>query len=173
MFNNIEDEVVGDSNESVYWVVYYIHTLFEQELENIKNALSKKGGTKRIDKVWERIGRAKEKYKRAYSKYQVNVSEDKGKAIDMRWEIMPVSKPKEDKANGLYFIRTNYENPNEEKLWQLYNTIREVESTFRCLKSDLQIPPVHHQNDERIEAHTYLTMLAYQLVNTIRHMLKG
>ena len=149
-----------------------LHALFEQELESIKNALSKKGGTKRIDKVWERIGRAKEKYKRASSKYQVNVSEHQGKAIDMRWELKPVPKPKEDKTNGVYFIRTNYKTPNEKELWQLYNTIREVESTFRCLKSDLQIRPVHHQNDERIEAHIYLTLLAYQLVNTIRHMLK-
>jgi len=31
---------------------------------------------------------------------------------------------------------------------------------------------VHHQKDERIEAHIYLTILAYQLVNTIGHMLK-
>ena len=36
----------------------------------------------------------------------------------------------------------------------------------------MNIKPVHHQNYERIEAHIYLTMLAYQLVNTIRHMLK-
>src|SRR5680860_88483 len=43
---------------------------------------------------------------------------------------------------------------------------------FRCLKSDLNIRPVHHQNDVRVEAHIYQTILAYQLVNTIRHMLK-
>jgi len=43
---------------------------------------------------------------------------------------------------------------------------------FRCLKSDLHIRLVHHQNDERIQAHIYLTILAYQLVNTIRYMLK-
>ncbi|MGY8916592.1 MAG: hypothetical protein ACKVJF_16100, partial [Flavobacteriales bacterium] len=43
---------------------------------------------------------------------------------------------------------------------------------FRCLKSDLGIRPVFHQKDERIESHIYLTILAYQLVNTIRHMLK-
>ena len=149
-----------------------LDALFEQGLESIKNALSKKGGTKRIDKVWERIGRAKEKYKRASAKYQVNVSEQKGKVTAMTWELKPVPKPKEDKTNGVYFIRTNYENPNEEELWQVYNTIREVESTFRCLKSDLNIRPVHHQNDERVESHIYLTLLAYQLVNTIRHMLK-
>ncbi|MEX2569227.1 MAG: hypothetical protein WD431_25005, partial [Cyclobacteriaceae bacterium] len=44
---------------------------------------------------------------------------------------------------------------------------------------DLGIRPVFHQKDERVEAHTcpsgrrvYLTILAYQLVNTIRHMLR-
>jgi len=51
--------------------------------------------------------------------------------------------------------------------------IREVESTFRCLKSDLNIRPIHHQKDERVEAHIYLTILAYQLVNTIKYMLKA
>src|SRR5699024_2889967 len=45
------------------------------------------------------------------------------------------------------------------------------ESTFRCLKTDLHIRPVFHQNDERIQAHLYLAILAYQLVNTIRYML--
>ena len=102
----------------------------------------------------------------------------------MKWEQKEPTKSKEDKSKGVYrnggpFIRTSHTDASEEELWEVYNTIREVESTFRCLKSDLQIRPVHHQNDERIEAHTcpsgrrvYLTILAYQLVNTIRYMLK-
>ncbi len=32
--------------------------------------------------------------------------------------------------------------------------------------------PVHHQKDDHIESHIYLTILAYQLINTIRLMLK-
>ena len=43
---------------------------------------------------------------------------------------------------------------------------------LRCLKTDLNLRPIHHQNDGRIQAHIYLTILAYQLVHTIRHMLK-
>ena len=39
---------------------------------------------------------------------------------------------------------------------EIYNTIREVESTFRCLKTDLNIRPIHHQEDERLQAHIYL-----------------
>ena len=144
---------------------------FEEELESIKGALSKKGGTKKVEKVWERIGRAKEKYSRASARYEVTVEQDEGIATQINWKRKP-SPASEEKEKGVYFLRTSYKDPSEKELWDIYNTIREVESTFRCLKSDLQIRPVHHQLDSRIEAHIYLTLLAYQLVNTIRHMLK-
>jgi transposase len=145
---------------------------FEEELKNIASALHKKGGTKQINKVWERIGRVKERHSRVSANYELTVEEQDGKASSMTWQKKPIQKSKEDKANGIYFIRTSYTDPSEKELWEVYNTIREVESTFRCLKSDLQNRPVHHQNDQRVEAHIYLTILAYQLVNTIRYMLK-
>ncbi len=145
---------------------------FEEDLAVIKKALASKGGTKRINKVWERIGRAKQKHNRVSSRYDISVTEKDGKAIDMKFteKPMPIN---QDKEKGVYFIRTNYTNPNEKELWNIYNTIREVESTFRAIKSDLKIRPVFHQKDERIESHIYLTILAYQLVNTIRFMLKS
>lgn len=142
-----------------------------EDLMVIQKALTSNGGIKKIAKVWERIGKAKQKHKRASSKYEIAVTEKDGIATQIKW-TEKINQINEDKSNGVYFIRTNYENPNEKELWDIYNTIREVESTFKCLKSDLQIRPVHHQNDSRIEAHIYLTILAYQLVNTIRHMLK-
>lgn len=142
---------------------------FEEELESIKGALSKKGGTRKVEKVWERIGRAKEKH-RVSARYEVSVQQADGIATDISWGRKS-SPARDEKEKGVYFLRTSYKDPSEKELWDIYNTIREVESTFRCLKSDLQIRPVHHQKDERIEAHIYLTLLAYQLVNTIRYML--
>ncbi len=144
---------------------------FEEDLNSIKASFSKKGGTKLINKVWERIGRAKQKHNRVSSGYKLEVTEKDGKATGLTW-VITENKIKDDKSKGVYFIRTNHEKTDEAILWDIYNTIREVEATFRSLKSDLNLRPVHHQNDERIEAHLYLTMLAYQLVNTIRHMLK-
>jgi len=144
---------------------------FEEDLNSIKASFSKKGGTKLINKVWERIGRVKEKHNRVSARYKLKVTEKDGKATGLTWAITE-NKIKDDKSKGVYFIRTNYEKTDEAILWDIYNTIREVEATFRSLKSDLNLRPVHHQNDERIEAHLYLTMLAYQLVNTIRYMLK-
>lgn len=145
---------------------------FEEDLGAIQAGLNKKGGTKKIEKVWERIGRAKEKNKRVSSQYSISVAEKEGIATQLRWERKnnPV---KQDKERGVYFIRTSYNSINEADLWDIYNTIREVESTFRCLKSELKIRPVYHQKDSRIESHIYLTILAYQLVNTIRYMLKN
>ena len=145
---------------------------YEMELDNIAAALHKKGGTKTIEKVWERVGRAKERNKRVSAHYHIAIASEQGKAINMEWHRKKRTKTGEDKTQGVYFIPTSYPDTSEKELWQVYNTMREVEATCRCLKSDLQIRPIHHQNDERIEAHIYLTMLAYQLVNTIRHMLK-
>jgi transposase len=148
-----------------------LNTFFEQELENIKSSFSKKGGTKLINKVWERIGRAKQKHKRVSAKYEIKVVESQGKAIDLTWKYGQ-SKVQQEKEKGVYFIRTNYDNPSEKDLWDIYNTIREVEATFRTLKSDLNIRPINHQHDHRVKAHIFLTILAYQMVNTIRYMLK-
>ncbi|MDR0574809.1 MAG: hypothetical protein LBG96_12415, partial [Tannerella sp.] len=55
----------------------------------------------------------------------------------------------------------------------VYNCIRNVESAFRCIKSDLNLRPIYHKTDEATEAHLHLGLLAYWVVNTIRHKLKS
>ncbi|MFV0269168.1 MAG: hypothetical protein ACK5HT_18750, partial [Draconibacterium sp.] len=39
------------------------------------------------------------------------------------------TKPKE--SEGVYFIRTSLDNEQEQTLWTIYNTLTEVEATFR------------------------------------------
>lgn len=148
---------------------------FEEELQGLAAGLDKKGTTKKIQKVWERIGRLKEKHRLVSGKYAIEVEDKDGIAVKVSWTQKKENPNREEKNpdHGVYFIRTSYQKPKEEQLWQVYNIIREVEATFRCLKSDLQIRPIHHQKDERTESHIYLTILAYQLVNTIRYMLKN
>jgi len=38
-------------------------------------------------------------------------------------------------VNVGYFIRTNYQNPNEKELWDIYNTIREANTIRHILKA--------------------------------------
>ena len=53
-----------------------------------------------------------------------------------------------------------------------YNIIREIEYTFRVLKTDLDLRPIYHKSDGAAMAHLHLGLLAYWLVATIRYQLK-
>ena len=52
-------------------------------------------------------------------------------------------------------------------VWNVYNTIREIEATFRTIKTDLDLRPIYHKNDDSTLAHLHLGLLGYWLVNTI------
>lgn len=149
-----------------------LHLRFVTELEKISTSLSTKGGVKAYDKVNQRLGRQLEKHRRVSGQYKIQIHQKDNKATSLEWSKKDDTRTKTDKENGVYFIRTNRDIKDEGELWKIYNCIREVESTFRCLKTDLKIRPIEHQNDERIRSHISLTILAYQLVNTIRYMLK-
>ena len=143
---------------------------FEKEMEGVKQGISKKGGTKKAEKVWERIGRVKERNKSVNKYYDINVDVENGIAVNVEY-IKKELKP-ESKQSGEYYLRTSYTFSSEVEVWEVYNTIREVESTFRCLKTDLHLRPVFHQQYENCEAHLHLGLLSYQIVSAIRYMLK-
>jgi len=142
---------------------------YEEELKNLAQSIHKKRGTKKYDKVMERIGRIKERYSFANKHYEINVVAENNIAVLITWK----RKPNPIRAQeGVYFLRTNLEQADERKMWEIYNTIREIEATFRILKSDLSLRPIYHQKDESTEAHLFLSILAYIMVNTIRYKLK-
>ena len=142
---------------------------YETQLENINVALGKKGGTKKLDKVWERIGKLKEKYPtiNKYYNIEVKTDEDRENATEIHW-----TKTETKSQLGVYFLRTNLKEKQESLVWTIYNTLTQIEATFRVLKTDLSLRPVFHQTDENTEAHLFLGLLAYQLVSSIRYQLK-
>src|SRR5208283_5510858 len=83
-------------------------------------------------------------------------------------------KPSEDAIHqaGIYLLRTSLDWQDEKTLWDIYNIIREIEYTFRVLKTDLDLRPIYHKTDEASMAHLHLGILAYWLVATIRYQLK-
>lgn len=149
-------------------------TRYEDELNKIKASLTKKGGVKLADKVNQRIGRAKQKYPSAQGRYDIQLSYDeKNKTVtELVWTRID-KKDKDSTDNlGKYFVRTSMDMKDEVVVWNVYNTIREIESTFRTLKTDLDLRPIYHKKDESTIAHLNLGLLAYWLVNTIRRQLK-
>ncbi|MGS0754684.1 hypothetical protein ACVBEH_08165 [Roseateles sp. GG27B] len=49
--------------------------------------------------------------------------------------------------------------------------LTDLESVLRALKTDLDLRPVFHQVDRRIEGHLFISMLAYHLVYMLRDTL--
>ncbi len=47
-----------------------------------------------------------------------------------------------------------------------------LEAVFRGLKSDLGLRPVFHHTEDRTVGHLFITVLAYQLVQTLRRKLE-
>ena len=62
---------------------------------------------------------------------------------------------------GRYLLRSNLTDDDPAKLWQYYMQLTEVEQALKELKHDLQVRPIHHQKDERIEAHIFLTSCTF------------
>ena len=141
---------------------------FEQELTQIKEAIGKKGGVKKQEEVWERIGRLKGRYQSIHRYYEIQTeANDKGTVTNMIWKQKPV-----ENKEGYYLLRTTLDQKDEQVQWTIYNTIREIEATFRVLKTDLDLRPVYHKTDAAAMAHLHLGLLAYWVVNTIRYQLK-
>jgi transposase len=114
---------------------------FEMELQKIAQSLDRKGATKKVAKVHERIGRARERYPSVqyYYDIEVTVSEDNYIATSVSWSKNEQQYAKKEASMGLYFLRTSLLMEDEVMIWNIYNTIREIESSFRLLKSDLDL----------------------------------
>ena len=146
---------------------------FEKELTKARESLSKKGGKKAYEKVIERVGRAIGKYPSISKYYVIDYIRDEKNPKnmgDIQWRIAVPENA--DRLSGIYFLRTNREKLDEQTTWDYYNLIREIECTNRQLKTDLSLRPIYHQKDGRSDAHLFMGLLAYWIVNTIRYRMK-
>lgn len=76
------------------------------------------------------------------------------------------------KREGRYLLRSNITGGRSaEELWQFYIQLTEVEAAFKNLKDDLALRPIYHQLEHRIEAHIFISFLAYCLQVTLRRRL--
>lgn len=142
---------------------------YEEELETVSKGVKKKYGTKKVEKVWERIGRIKERNRRVNKYYDIDIKSNKDIVTEITWQRKEIE-PNE--KSGEYYLRTNNTMRHEREVWDIYNMVREVESTFRCLKTDMKLRPIHHKTDNNTEAHLHLGLLAYNIVAPIRYQLK-
>ncbi|BBO16838.1 conserved hypothetical protein [Candidatus Brocadia pituitae] len=49
---------------------------------------------------------------------------------------------------------------------------KEIERAFRDLKSNLGLRPIYHQKEHRVDAHLFISVLAYHLLHAIEHTVR-
>jgi transposase len=76
------------------------------------------------------------------------------------------------RREGRYLLRTNMTDTDPVRMWEYYLQLTEIEQAFKELKGDLAFRPIHHQLEERIEAHIFISFMAYCLQVTLKARLK-
>ncbi len=74
------------------------------------------------------------------------------------------------RREGRYLLRSNMVAEDPATLWHLYMQLVEIEQAFKELKHDLAIRPIFHQRQERIEAHIFVSFIAYCLLVTLKNL---
>jgi len=88
------------------------------------------------------------------------------------WED-PAKLEAEARREGRYVLKTNDPEVTAEQAVPLYKQLSDVEWAYRDLKDIIQLRPIHHRTDERIEAHIFVATLALFVKRSLEHELTG
>ena len=146
---------------------------FEAQLQQLNQGLSKPKTWKKLHLVHQRLGRIQKSSRGIWQHYEIEVVADpKGlNAVEVKWTPRP--QPNSMWTDpGTYCLKTNVMDLTTAQLWQTYIMLTDLEAVFRSLKSELGLRPIFHQTDRRTEGHLFITVLAYQVVQVVRTVLR-
>jgi len=166
---------------------------FLEALEKLSSRINK-GQLKDTAKIERSIGAIQARHPRASKYYEVtyeqpkqekNPPQKKGSNSQNKTDSANVGiftfRRKDEKTQadaapdsllGCYVLRTDKRDISAEQLWHLYMTLSKAENGFRALKSECGLRPNYHQLEHRVDAHIFISILAYQLQRFILYQLE-
>lgn len=155
-----------------------VEDLFLEKLEYYKKGLSLPRRIKKYNKVLEVIGRLKEKYPKAAKLYNVEVIPENSKsnasvlhAVDIVWNKKQNLHKEQIDGEGSYVLRTDRLDLSNKEIWEIYIMLTRIEYSFKCLKTSLGLRPNFHQKENRVDAHLFISVLAYHILNIVEYRL--
>jgi hypothetical protein len=151
-----------------------VQTKFTEALDYLSDGLTKPRRMKKYDKVLEKVGSLKSSYSTIAKYYTVDVKKDPNSdnAISIAYKEK-IGTDDKSAMNGVYCLRTNNTTMDSKTLWKTYTTLTDLEAVFRTLKTELGLRPIFHKTSARVDAHLFITLLAYTVIHTIRYKLKA
>ncbi len=125
------------------------------------------------DQLQRKLGAAQQEAGRAWHLVEIEVAPEDGQqpgsfTFHLRREKLRQTMRRE----GRYLLRSNLTDTDPAELWKQYMQLSEVEQAFKELKHSLSIRPIYHQTEQRIEAHIFLSFIAYCLHVTLKNLAK-
>ena len=127
-----------------------------------------KGNLKDNNKIYEAIGRLKERYPVQCRYYSISYD---ALTRSLSFEINQEDRKKMESLYGCYILKTDMEDMSGDEIWRTYSLLTRAESAFRAMKSPLCERPIFHQVEHRVETHIFLCLLAYHLLVAIEKTL--
>jgi transposase len=104
-----------------------------------------------------KLGAAKQQSPSAWRLVQIDIPQkDEALQFSLRRDKLRMVRRRE----GRYLLRTNLVGRDPAQMWELYIQLVQVEEAFKNMKGDLALRPIHHQKEERIEAHIFVAFMA-------------
>lgn len=112
------------------------------------------------------IGRLQKKHPRA-ARYHSLLREEGG----LKATREDAKRDLAEELCGDYVLRTD-QSLDAAQTWRLYMTLLQAEEGYACLKGSLGLRPNFHQLEHRVEAHIFISVLAYHLLCWVRERLR-
>jgi len=121
------------------------------------------------DQLLLKLGAAKQQSPAAWRLVQIDVPDG---SEQLRFSLSRDKLRKVRRREGRYLLRTNLVGHDPAQMWEFYIQLVQVEEAFKNLKGDLAIRPIHHQKEERIEAHIFVAFISYCMHVTLQRRLR-
>jgi len=125
------------------------------------------GKLKAADKIGAAAARTLGRY-HGYRYYDWELKEGR-----FRFFEHPVNLKREQAYEGKYVIQTEEKDLTPVQAVSIYKDLSEVERAFCHLKDVIEMRPIYHQTDKRVEAHIFVASLAFLLHRAIEKHLKA
>jgi len=136
------------------------------EMQKIKSGITA-GRLRNISRIERRIGKWMGRYPKAEGLIDAELCKDGERPVDLKITRRMEKADWAEKANGCYLLRTNLSEEDPRILWKMYMQLNQAEKAFRMSKSDLEMRPIFHQKEDRVQAHIFVCFLALAMYKSL------
>lgn len=137
----------------------------EEALASLQRRCQKAGKPLSLGAIQRQIGRMLERNQRAGRSFVIRceAAANQPSGVRVEWERNEAEQTFREQSHGCYALRTNVHDWTEDAVWKTYIQLTQVENAFRAHKSELEIRPIWHHREDRVQAHIFVCFLAFVL----------